>query len=82
MGQVTIYLDSKTETKLLNIVKKSGISKSKWIADLIKEKTSRRWQEPGRICPLPRKFGPVRVMMRKESRCEVLFGHQYLDLFL
>lgn len=45
MGQVTIYLDSKTETKLLNIVKKSGISKSKWIADLIKEKTSSSWPE-------------------------------------
>lgn len=45
MGQVTIYLDSKTEKKLLNIVKKSGISKSKWIADLIKEKTSLTWPD-------------------------------------
>ena len=45
MGQVTIYLDSKTEKKLLNIVKKSGVSKSKWIADLIKEKTSRTWPD-------------------------------------
>ena len=43
MGQVTIYLDSKTETKLLNIVKKSGISKSKWIAELIREKTAHSW---------------------------------------
>ena len=45
MGQVTIYLDSKTEKKLLNIVKKSGVSKSKWIADLIKEKTSQAWPD-------------------------------------
>jgi hypothetical protein len=45
MGQVTIYLDSNTEKKMNNIVKKSGISKSKWIADLIKEKTTRSWPE-------------------------------------
>jgi hypothetical protein len=45
MGQVTIYLDSETEKKMLNIVKKSGISKSKWIADLIKEKTSSTWPD-------------------------------------
>ena len=45
MGQVTIYLDSETEKRLLNIVKKSGVSKSKWIADLIKEKTSHTWPD-------------------------------------
>ncbi len=45
MGQVTIYLDSETEKKVLNIVKKSGVSKSKWIADLIKEKTSHTWPD-------------------------------------
>ena len=45
MGQVTIYLDSETERKLLNIVSKSGVSKSKWIADLIKEKTCHTWPD-------------------------------------
>ncbi|UCD81390.1 MAG: CopG family transcriptional regulator [Desulfobacterales bacterium] len=45
MGQVTIYLDSETEKKLHNIVRKSGVSKSKWIADLIKEKTSHTWPD-------------------------------------
>ncbi len=45
MGQVTIYLDSETERKLVNIVRKSGVSKSKWIADLIKEKTSHAWPD-------------------------------------
>ena len=38
MGQVTIYLDSKTEKKMNSIVKKTGISKSKWISDLIKQR--------------------------------------------
>ncbi len=45
MGQVTIYLDSETEKKMLNIVKKRGVSKSKWISDLIKEKTSQTWPD-------------------------------------
>jgi len=45
MGQVTIYLDSETEEKMNNIVKKSGISKSKWIAALIKEKTASTWPD-------------------------------------
>jgi len=43
MGQVTIYLDLKTEKKMINIVKKSGLSKSKWVANLIKEKTYSSW---------------------------------------
>lgn len=45
MGQVTIYLDSETERKMQKILRKSGISKSKWIADLIKEKTASTWPE-------------------------------------
>ena len=45
MGQVTIYLDNETEKKMLTMVKKSGISRSKWIAELIREKTSITWPE-------------------------------------
>lgn len=45
MGQVTIYLDSETEKKMSNMVKKSGMSKSKWISDLIREKTASSWPE-------------------------------------
>ena len=45
MGQVTIYLDSETEKKLNNLVEKKGISKSKWIAGLIRDKTSMVWPE-------------------------------------
>jgi len=45
MGQVTIYLDPETEKKMINIVKKNGISKSKWIAALIKEKTTSTWPD-------------------------------------
>ncbi len=45
MGQVTIYLDSETEKKMSNVVKKTGISKSKWISDLIKQKMTSTWPE-------------------------------------
>ena len=45
MGQVTIYLDEQTEKKMNNMVSKSGMSKSKWIAELIREKTASTWPE-------------------------------------
>jgi len=40
MGQVTIYIDDDTERNMLNMIQKSGVSKSKWIAELIREKTA------------------------------------------
>jgi len=45
MGQVTIYIDDMTEKKMLKMVEKSGVSKSKWITELIREKTATTWPE-------------------------------------
>jgi hypothetical protein len=45
MGQVTIYLDAETERKLKSIIRKRGISTSKWISALIREKTMSTWPE-------------------------------------
>ena len=46
MGQqITIYLDTETEKKMINTIKKSGKSKSKWVADFIREKTAGSWPE-------------------------------------
>ncbi len=45
MGQVTIYLDRETEEKVNHIVKQSGLSKSKWITNLIRDKTTTVWPE-------------------------------------
>lgn len=45
MGQITIYLDTETEKRMLMVVKKSGLSKSKWIAKLVREKTISMWPE-------------------------------------
>jgi len=43
MSQVTIYLDPDTETKLQAAVDASGLSKSKWIAELIRSHVAQEW---------------------------------------
>jgi hypothetical protein len=45
MGQVTIYIDEETERKMLRMVQKRGVSKSRWIAELIREKAATTWPE-------------------------------------
>jgi hypothetical protein len=45
MGQITIYLDSETEKRLSSVIKNGGVSKSRWISDLIKEKVATSWPE-------------------------------------
>ena len=45
MGQVTIYIDEETERKMLKMIQKRGVSKSRWIAELIREKTATTWPE-------------------------------------
>jgi hypothetical protein len=45
MGQVTIYLDRETENKLRLMVKTSGMSLSKWLAELIRAKTETEWPD-------------------------------------
>ncbi|MBW2436701.1 MAG: CopG family transcriptional regulator [Deltaproteobacteria bacterium] len=45
MGQITIYLDAETEKRLSRVIKNGEISKSRWIADLIKEKVATSWPE-------------------------------------
>ena len=45
MGQLTIYIDNDIEKKVNSMVKKSGMSKSKWVAELIRDKTSNSWPD-------------------------------------
>ncbi|MBI5585815.1 MAG: CopG family transcriptional regulator [Deltaproteobacteria bacterium] len=45
MGQVTIYLDPATEEKMKILVKQKKMSRSKWIAGLICEKTANAWPD-------------------------------------
>ena len=50
MGQVTIYLDQETERKLQAFLEGGNVSKSRWIASLIREKTAAEW--PGSVARL------------------------------
>jgi len=43
MGQVTIYLDKKTEMKMKKAARSSRLSVSKWVAGIIEEKTATEW---------------------------------------
>ena len=45
MGQITIYIDKDTENKMDRMVKSSGMSKSKWVAELIREKAANSWPQ-------------------------------------
>jgi len=45
MGQVTIYLEDEIEEKMSRAAKSEHLSKSKWIASLIKAKVASEWPE-------------------------------------
>lgn len=45
MGQLTLYVDSETEKQMKAAAKAAGISLSRWVAGLIREKTANRWPE-------------------------------------
>jgi len=45
MGQVTIYLEDDIEEKMSAAAKSEHVSKSKWVARLIKAKVASEWPE-------------------------------------
>lgn len=45
MGQVTIYLDGKTERRMKEAAKSSHLSVSKWVARVIEEEISTEWPQ-------------------------------------
>lgn len=45
MAQVTIYLDEHVEKRMDSAAKAAGLSRSRWVADLIAEKTASAWPE-------------------------------------
>lgn len=51
MGQVTIYLDDETERKMIANARAMKLSKSKWIAGVIREKLVDEW--PATVRELP-----------------------------
>jgi hypothetical protein len=45
MAQVTIHLDDEAEARMRRAAEEEGVSPSRWIAELIREKTASRWPE-------------------------------------
>jgi beta-glucanase (GH16 family) len=45
MGQVTLYLDAKTETRMKAAATSAGISQSRWVAGLIRQRTANQWPQ-------------------------------------
>ena len=46
MGQVTIYLEDEIEEKMSQAAKSEHVSKSKWVASLIRAKVASEWPGP------------------------------------
>ena len=45
MGQVTIYLDDEHEHRLRRAAQSAGMPVSRWVANLVEEKTRNEWPE-------------------------------------
>jgi len=45
MGQVTLYLDDETEAGMKEAAAAEGVSQSRWVISLIKERTNTEWPE-------------------------------------
>jgi hypothetical protein len=45
MAQVTLYLDEETVERVRRAARASGLSQSRWLAELVREKTSRQWPD-------------------------------------
>lgn len=43
MGQVTLYLDPETEERMKSAAKAAGVSQSRWVSELIRERTATEW---------------------------------------
>ncbi len=43
MSQITIYIEPKLEKKMSHTIKKAGISKSRWLSNLIRKECDNNW---------------------------------------
>jgi hypothetical protein len=45
VAQVTLYLDEETIERVRRAARASGLSQSRWLAELVREKTARQWPD-------------------------------------
>jgi len=43
MAQVTLYIDDETAAKLKKAAKQAGLSRSRWLSNLIQQRTATEW---------------------------------------
>lgn len=43
MSQITLYLDPETEKRMRSAAQEAGLSLSRWVVNVIREKTSKDW---------------------------------------
>jgi hypothetical protein len=45
VAQVTLYLDEETIKRMRREARASGLSQSRWLAELVRERTATRWPD-------------------------------------
>ena len=43
MAQVTLYLDDETATNMKQAARRAGVSQSRWLAELVRQRTASEW---------------------------------------
>jgi hypothetical protein len=71
MAQITLYLDDETEAKVRAAAKASGLSQSRWVSELIRQKTADEW--PASVQRLAGAWAdlPTAEELRREQPAEV-----------
>jgi hypothetical protein len=69
VGQVTLYLDEETIKRVKRAARASGLSQSRWLAELVREKTARQWPDAVReLAGAWGDFPEAEELRRREGR--------------
>lgn len=69
MGQVTLYLDGETAARMRKAARAAGLSQSRWLVELVRERTADEWPDAVRaLAGAWRDFPDARSMRRGTGR--------------
>ncbi len=69
MTQVTLYLDEETAERMKEAAQVSGLSQSRWLTELVRERTAREWPEAvKRLAGAWKDFPNARSLRRNKGR--------------
>jgi hypothetical protein len=72
MGQITIYLDDQTEVLVKAAVRAAGVSQSKWVADVVRERVRNQWPDSIRSLAGAWSDLPTAEQMRRRQSADLL----------